>query len=465
MPDFKSSILVVDDEEDIRISMAGILEDEGYQVQTCSSGEEALQILNREEPDLLYLDIWLPGKDGIKILERVRQDHSGVPVVMISGHGNIETAVDSIKKGAFDFIEKPLSLDKVVLTTNKALEFRQLQQENQELRSRVKLDYVQEVTGKSRPIQELRTKIERVAPTEAWVLITGDNGTGKEIVARGIHKKSKRAKKPMIAVNCAAIPEELIESELFGHEKGAFTGAEKTHVGKFELAHKGTLFLDEIGDMSLKTQAKILRILQEQSFERVGGGKSINVDVRVIVASNKDLPAEIRAGRFREDLYYRLNVFPLHVPRLRERIPDLPLLVQEFMDQLCRENGFKPLELSDEALRRMQDYAWPGNVRELKNFVERMLIMHAGQRVEAQDLPLEIKNQGNSSQHSAGLGLGAADSQDFKTARAQFEREFLASRLEECQGNVSRLAETIGLERSYLHRKLKFYGIHNAQEG
>jgi two-component system nitrogen regulation response regulator NtrX len=462
MPNFKPSILVVDDEEDIRISLAGILEDEGYQVSVCSSGEEALQILDREELDLLYLDIWLPGKDGIKILERVHRDYSDLPVVMISGHGNIETAVESIKKGAFDFIEKPLSLDKVVLTTNKALEFRKLQQENQDLRSRVKLDYVQQITGQSRPIQELKNQIERVAPTEAWVLITGDNGTGKEIVARDLHKKSKRGKKPMIAVNCAAIPEELIESELFGHEKGAFTGAEKTHIGKFELAHKGTLFLDEIGDMSLKTQAKILRILQEQSLERVGGGKTINVDVRVIVATNKDLPAEIQAGRFREDLFYRLNVFPLHVPRLKERIQDLPLLVQEFMDQFCRENGYRPLEFSEQAMLRMQEYSWPGNVRELKNFVERILIMHAGQRIEVQDLPREISEHKSSWTAEADKGMS---NQDFKSARAEFEREFLASKLNEYQGNVSRLAEAIGLERSYLHRKLKSYGLHNVQDG
>ncbi|MFP4392370.1 MAG: sigma-54-dependent transcriptional regulator [Desulfohalobiaceae bacterium] len=463
MPSPKTNILVVDDEEDIRISLAGILEDEGFFVQSCSDGEEALQILEREEPDLLYLDIWLPGKDGMKILERVRKDYSGIPVVMISGHGNIETAVQSIKKGAFDFIEKPLSLDKVVLTTNKALEFKKLQQENQDLRSRIKLDYVQEITGRSKPVQELKTQIERVAPTEAWVLITGDNGTGKEIVARDIHSKSKRAKKPMIAVNCAAIPEELIESELFGYEKGAFTGANKTHAGRFELAHKGTLFLDEIADMSLKTQAKILRILQEQSFERVGGGKTINVDVRVIVATNKDLSAEIKAGRFREDLFYRLNVFPLHVPRLKERIQDLPLLVQEFMDQLCHEHGFRPLEFSDDALYKLQAYSWPGNVRELKNFVERMLIMHAGQRIETRDLPREISEQGQVKAVSAGDRGWSA--QDFKAARAKFERDFLAAKLEEYQGNVSRLAEGIGLERSYLHRKLKFYGIHNSHEG
>ena len=462
MRNSKANILVVDDEEDIRISLTGILEDEGYRVQACSTGEEALQLLEKEEPDLLYLDIWLPGRDGMKILDRVRQDYSELPVIMISGHGNIETAVESIKKGAFDFIEKPLSLEKVLLAANKAIKFRKLQQENQDLRSRVRLDYVQEISGESKEIQELKTKISRVAPTETWVLITGDNGTGKEIVARGLHKKSKRANRPMIAVNCAAIPEELIESELFGHEKGAFTGAERTHVGKFELAHKGTLFLDEIGDMSLKTQSKILRILQEQSFERVGGSKTINVDVRVIVATNKNLPAEIKAGRFREDLYYRLNVFPLHVPRLKDRIQDLPLLVQEFMDQMCKENGFKPLEFSEQALECLKRYDWPGNVRELKNFVEKMLIMYAGQKVVPEDLPQEIQQQFSDMESYTGRDGRPLD---FKAARAEFEKEFLAARLEQYQGNISRLAEAIGLERTYLHRKLKSYGIHNLQEG
>ncbi len=462
MRNSKANILVVDDEEDIRISLTGILEDEGYRVQACSTGEEALQLLEKEEPDLLYLDIWLPGRDGMKILDRVRQDYSELPVIMISGHGNIETAVESIKKGAFDFIEKPLSLEKVLLAANKAIKFRKLQQENQDLRSRVRLDYVQEISGESKEIQELKTKISRVAPTETWVLITGDNGTGKEIVARGLHKKSKRANRPMIAVNCAAIPEELIESELFGHEKGAFTGAERTHVGKFELAHKGTLFLDEIGDMSLKTQSKILRILQEQSFERVGGSKTINVDVRVIVATNKNLPAEIKAGRFREDLYYRLNVFPLHVPRLKDRIQDLPLLVQEFMDQMCKENGFKPLEFSEQALECLKRYDWPGNVRELKNFVEKMLIMYAGQKVVPEDLPQDVQQQFADMESYTGRDGRPLD---FKSARAEFEKEFLAARLEQYQGNISRLAEAIGLERTYLHRKLKSYGIHNLQEG
>ena len=453
----KGKILVVDDEQDILLSLSGILEDEGYEVMTSETGEGAWKVLQSEDVDLLFLDIWLPGEDGMKILEKIGRDYADLPVIMISGHGNIETAVDSIKKGAFDFIEKPLSLEKVMVTAAKALEFRDLQQENQDLRSRVRADYVQNLSGQSSKIMELRRQIDRVAPTDAWVLITGENGTGKEIVARSIHKKSRRAKKPMIAVNCAAIPEELIESELFGHEKGAFTGAGSTHAGKFELAHRGTLFLDEIGDMSLKTQAKILRILQEQCFERVGGGRSISVDVRVIVATNKDLSREIAAGRFREDLYYRLNVFPLHVPALRERPEDIPVLIQEFTQAFCLENGFRPLILNDEACEVLKAYPWPGNVRELKNFIERMLIMYAGQEIGPEDLPPEL--QGQAGKKAAGAG-SVPEEADFKNARAEFERTFLRQKFEECEGNISRLAEIVGLERSYLHRKLKSYGIH-----
>ncbi len=457
-------ILVVDDEEDIQLSMTGILEDEGYRVKSTNSGEQALKELEQEEPELLFLDIWLPGKDGIELLEPIRKNYPDLPIIMISGHGNIETAVETIKKGAFDFIEKPLSLEKVVVTANKALKFKKLEQENQDLRSRVKDDYVQDLTGNSRAIEILRDQIEKVAPTEAWVLITGDNGTGKEIVARALHKKSNRYKRPMITVNCAAIPEELIESELFGHVKGAFTGADKAHTGKFELAHNGTLFLDEIGDMSMKTQAKILRILQEQCFERVGGAKTIKVNVRVIVATNKDLVKEIQEGRFREDLYYRLNVFPLHVPCLSERKNDIPLLLEEFVQSYCRENGLKPLELSDRVIEVLKKYSWPGNVRELKNFAERMLIMYSGQRIDVHHLPPEFgykENKLTRNRDAADCFEGAID---FKTARAEFEKEFLAQKLSQFEGNVSRLAEAIGLERSYLHRKLKSYGIHNVNE-
>ena len=459
----KPHVVIVDDEEDIQLSLSGILEDEGYRVTACGSGEEGVRLLEQDEPDILFLDIWLPGIDGMEVLEKSRREFQELPVIMISGHGNIETAVDSIKKGAFDFVEKPLSLEKVVVTANKALKFRRLQLENRDLRSRVRIDVTQDLTGRSPLIRSLQDQIERVAPTDSWVLITGENGTGKEIVARSIHKKSKRAAKPMIAVNCAAIPDELIESELFGHEKGAFTGADKSHRGKFELAHKGTLFLDEIGDMSLKTQAKILRILQEQSFERVGGDRSINVDVRVIVATNKDLKQEITAGRFRQDLFYRLNVFPLNVPGLRERREDIGMLLDEFVSKLARENGFKTVIFTDEALERLKAYPWPGNVRELKNFTERMLIMHAGEEVDVPQLPQEFQTaQGSVSGQAVQLD-DSLDGRDFKKARAEFEKQFLASKFEEYQGNVSRLAEAIGLERSYLHRKLKAYGIHAAQ--
>ncbi|MCF8105957.1 MAG: sigma-54 dependent transcriptional regulator [Desulfohalobiaceae bacterium] len=456
----KPNILVVDDEEDIRLSLTGILEDEGCRVVPAEDGEQALAYLHKQEPDLVFLDIWLPGRDGLEILDAVQKEYSELPVIMISGHGNIQTAVQSIKKGAFDFIEKPLSLEKVVVTANKALEFRKLQIENRDLRSRVKLDVVQELTGETRPVRDLRDQIDKVAPTEAWVLITGGNGTGKEIVARSLHKKSFRNKKPMIAVNCAAIPEELIESELFGHEKGAFTGADKPHVGKFELAHKGTLFLDEIGDMSLKTQAKILRILQEQTFEKVGGKKSINVDVRVIAASNKDLINEIREGRFREDLFYRLNVFPLHVPSLRERAEDIPLLLEQIVRSFHQEHGYQPIVFSKEALLLLQQHLWPGNVRELKNFAERMLIMYSGQELTPAQLPPEFKSSGKQARDLQREEGQARDKEtDFKAARAEFERRFLARKINEFQGNVSKLAEAVGLERSYLHRKLKALGI------
>jgi len=454
-------IFVVDDEEDIRFSLRGILEDEGYEVLEASSGEQALEFLDRNTPDLILLDIWLQGIDGLAVLDRVRERSLDLPVVMISGHGNIETAVAAIKKGAFDFIEKPLSLEKVILSVNKALEFYRIQRENLALRTRIQDDQVHELTGCSKAVSTLRAQIKQVAPTDAWVLITGENGTGKEIVARSIHAQSKRKHRPMVAVNCAAIPDELIESELFGHIKGAFTGAETSQAGKFELAHKGTLFLDEIADMSLKTQAKILRILQEQCFERVGGRKTIRVDVRVIAATNKDLREEIQAGRFREDLYYRLKVFPLDVPPLRMHARDIPLLIDEFVRDLTRKHAFKPLAFNSEALSILQGYPWPGNVRELKNFVERMMIVYAGSEVGPDGLPAEF-----SAPAAAGPEAPAGDVPrgdiDFKAARSEFEARFLERKLKEYQGNVAKLAEAIGLERSYLYRKLKSHGIQAA---
>ncbi len=449
-------VLVVDDEQNIRLSLRGILEDEGYVVDEAASSEEALEYLKTFIPHLMLLDIWLTGMDGLTMLEKVKNMPGLPPVIMISGHGNIETAVSAIKNGAFDFIEKPLSLEKVLVSVKKALEFQSIQQENIALRQRLAKDQPQQLTGKTAVIENLRRQIEQVAPTDAWVLITGENGTGKEIVARMLHGQSSRKSRSLVAVNCAAIPEELIESELFGHEKGAFTGADTAQAGKFELANKGTLFLDEIGDMSLKTQAKILRILQEQQFERVGGRKTMTVDVRVIAATNKDLEEEIKQGRFRQDLYYRLNVFPLFVPPLRERISDITLLIEDFTTWFTHKQGFKKLTFNPRAVELLCQYKWPGNVRELKNLIERMLIMHGGGEIQPESLPKEISN--TRKQDTVQYDI-LAEGTDFKRARQNFEAAFLRARLTEYEGNITRLAEAIGLERSYLHRKLKNYGI------
>ncbi|WFS62717.1 sigma-54 dependent transcriptional regulator [Pseudodesulfovibrio thermohalotolerans] len=462
-----AKILIIDDEESIRLSLRGILEDEGFSVEEAESGEQGLELLGIDIPDLVFLDIWLPGMDGLECLGIISRDYEGLPVIMISGHGTIETAVKALKEGAFDFIEKPLSLEKVVVSARNGLEFSRLRQENQALKTRISSEQPVTLTGESSPISSLREVIGRVAPTESWVLITGENGTGKEIVARSIHEQSSRAERPMVAVNCAAIPEDLIESELFGHEKGAFTGANKAQEGKFELADGSTLFLDEIGDMSLKTQAKILRILQEQAFEHVGGRKTIKVDVRVIAATNKDLAREIEAGNFREDLYYRLKVFPLELPPLRDRTEDIPLLINDFVNTLVRQHGFKPIAFAPKAVAVLKQYSWPGNVRELKNFVERMFIMYAGETVTPDRLPPEFKPAPNAPARNArpateNGGLDDLINQgpaDLKQARADFEARFLEAKLREFDGNISQLAKAIGLERSSLYRKLKAYNI------
>lgn len=463
-------ILIIDDEDDIRFSLRGILEDEGHEVTEAPDGEAGLRALASDTPDVVFLDIWMPGMDGLTVLEHIHAASPSLPVIMISGHGTIETAVSAIKKGAHDFIEKPLSLEKVVIAAERALEMRELRRENQALRSSlVSGSKGDELIGESAPMRRIREQIARVAPTDAWVLITGENGTGKELAARAVHAGSQRALKPLVAVNCAAIPEELIESELFGHEKGAFTGAENARTGKFEMAHRGTLFLDEIGDMSLKTQAKILRILQEQSFEKVGGTRTIRVDVRVVAATNKNLEEQIAQGTFREDLYYRLRVFPLSLPALRERGDDILRLMDAFMLRLCRDHAFDPITFTDEAQDALLRYRWPGNVRELRNFVERMLILHAGETVDMEDLPSEcLRDLAPSSAPggtaAASNGSGQDGILDFKAARNAFETRFLAEQLQECGGNVSRLAERIGLERSHLHRKLKGYGIISADQ-
>jgi two-component system nitrogen regulation response regulator NtrX len=450
-----ASILIIDDEKDIRLSLRGIFEDEGWQVSEAGSGNEGLSLASDGDFDLIFLDIWMPGMDGMAVLAALRDKGVDTPVIMISGHGNIETAVTALKTGAFDFIEKPLSLDNTLVTAGKALELSRLKRENRELRSRIHSDGQPGIIGISPGIIRLRDLIAQVAPTEAWVLLTGENGTGKEVTARAIHQASRRAGQEMICVNCAAIPEELIESELFGHEKGAFTGADKAKKGKFELADKGTLFLDEIADMSLKTQAKILRILQEQKFERVGGTKTYKVDVRVIAATNKDLQREMDEGRFRPDLFYRLNVFPLHVPALRERPEDIPEMIEFFSSRMVVGQNLKPVRFVREAIDVLKRYRWPGNVRELKNCVERLYILYQGQEISAAMLPPEY----HASDAAGTLALATGGVTDFKEARSRFEEAFLRRELARADGNIARLAETIGLERTYLYRKLKTYGI------
>src|SRR6187399_2502246 len=380
----KSTILIVDDEPGVRSSLSGVLRDEGYEVEAVASGEACLDRLTRSPVDLIVLDVWLPGMDGLATLTRLRERQVDSQVVLISGHGNIESAVRAIKLGAFDFVEKPLSLEKTVLVIGNALRQRKLEAENRALRARV--DRHETMVGESYAIGQLREQVAMAAPTNGRVLIYGENGTGKELVARTIHALSRRRNTAFVEVNCAAIPEELIESELFGHTRGAFTGAVADRRGKFEVADGGTIFLDEIGDMSLKTQAKVLRVLQEQTMEAVGGSTRIRVDARVLAATNKDLTEEIRAGSFREDLYFRLNVIPIFVPPLRERIEDIPLLADHFMALLAREYGRRPKTFEAEAVAVLRRYGWPGNVRELRNVVERLMIMVPGEVVTAADL-------------------------------------------------------------------------------
>jgi two-component system, NtrC family, nitrogen regulation response regulator NtrX len=450
------SILIVDDETSIRESLKGILQDEGFSTLFAQNGEEGLKIIRDESPDLVLLDIWMPGIDGMETLRRIREDHPEQLVIMMSGHGTIETAVKATKLGAYDFIEKPLSLEKVLLCIQNAVKVAALVEENRALKAKLAREH--EIIGTSAPMRLLKEQIAIAAPTSGWVLITGENGTGKELVARAIHQLSRRRLKPFIEVNCAAIPEELIESELFGHERGAFTGATTQRKGKFDLAHEGTLFLDEIGDMSLKTQAKVLRILQEHKFERVGGNRTIEVDVRVIAATNKDLDAEISRGAFREDLYYRLNVLPFHVPLLRERAEDIPLLASHFLDFFCSKESRAPKKLTATAMEMLQKYPWPGNVRELKNIIERLVIMTAQQEITELQLPAAIRNRQEPAVRSPIISA-VGESESFREAREEFERDYILQKLEENDWNVSRTAELIGIERSNLHRKIKAYGI------
>ncbi|MCF8054857.1 MAG: sigma-54 dependent transcriptional regulator [Deltaproteobacteria bacterium] len=444
----RTVILIVDDEESIRQSLYGVLTDEKFEVIVAASGEEALQKVDSYRPHIVLLDIWLPGIDGIETLKRIKMEYPQVAVIMISGHGTIETAVKATKLGAVDFIEKPLSIDNLILSIKNVAEMVRLEEENKLLKQKIFADY--DLTGISVPISELKERIEIVAPTNAWILIMGENGTGKELVARAIHKKSRRRDKSFVEVNCAAIPEELIESELFGHEKGAFTGATARKQGKFEMAHEGTIFLDEVADMSPKAQAKTLRVLQEKTFERVGGNQLITTDVRVLAATNKDIEQEMEAGRFRQDLFYRLNVIPLNVPPLRERRDDIPILAEQFLTSFAQKNGEEKKVIDEGALQILMEHSWQGNVRELKNIVERLAIMTSGKFITAKDVPsLSSRTASNANSFPA----------PYREVRSEFEKQYIESMLKEFNGNISKTAEAIGIERSNLHRKIRALGI------
>lgn len=442
--------LIVDDEKGIRGALAGVLSDEGWETVEAKNGKEGIQKFIKERPDLVLLDVWMPGMDGIQTLQKIKELNDEVPIVIMSGHGSIETAVKTTKLGAFDFLEKPLSIDKLLPMLSHAEEIKNLK----EKKLLSKEDKYQ-LIGESDVMSQVRRHTKIIAPRNAWVLITGENGTGKEVLARNIHKESPRSKKPFIAVNCAAIPEQLIESELFGHARGAFTNAISNKRGKFELANDGTLFLDEIADMSLQTQAKVLRILQEQCFERVGSTETIKVDVRVIAATNKDLEVEIDKGNFREDLYYRLNVIPFGLPPLRERGNDVLLLSDYFLSMLALDLGEPRKALSADVSKAFLHYSWPGNIRELKNLLERLCIMVSGNEILLSDLEPQIAACAQVSEKPT-LKTDAAT---LKQARTDFERAFILDKLEENFWNVSKTAEAIGIERSNLHKKMKAFDI------
>ena len=475
----KPKILVIDDEAAIRDSLRMILEYEHYAFTGAASGQEGLAALQRERPDMVLLDIKMPGMDGMEVLRKIRALDETVPVVMISGHGTTSTAVDAIKSGAIDFLDKPLSSERVIVTVQNVLATQELRQENRELKLAMEAKY--EIVGDSPALRRVLEDVTRAAPTNATVLLLGESGAGKELVARTLHRNSPRAGQRFIQVNCAAIPEELIESELFGHEKGSFTGATEKQIGKFEQADRGTIFLDEIGDMSPKTQAKVLRVLQEQEVERLGSARTIKVDVRVIAATNKDLEDAIARGEFREDLFFRLNVIPIVVPPLRDRKADIPALVQHFAKRISEEHNLKPKRFDPRALEALQRYRWRGNIRELRNTVERVLIMAAGDSVRAEDLPQEVRGDGPARQPDADAGAGVtrveappeaapADiagtgSGTLREFKDVAERAFLVQKLRENNWNISKTAEVIDTPRSNLYKKLEQYGIKQEVDG
>ena len=447
-------ILIVDDEPNVRSSLSSVLTDEGHVVEAVESGEKGLKALHAGDYDIVLLDIWLPGADGLEVLDQLHREGCTAEIVMISGHGNIDAAVKATKLGAFDFLEKPLSLDRVLLVVGNALRKRALEREN--LRLRAEISEGVDIIGESDGIVELRNQVDRAAPSKGRVLIFGENGTGKELVARRIHALSRRHDETFVEVNCAAIPEELIESELFGHLKGSFTGAIADKLGKFDLADEGTLFLDEVGDMSVKTQAKVLRVLEEQRFEPVGSNETRAVDVRVIAATNKDLESEIEEGRFRADLYYRLNVIPFRVPALRNRREDIPLLADRFLADYAEEYDQPAKRFGPDALALLVSHRWPGNVRELRNVCERLAIMASGELIQAGDVEPMV---------DAALTAATALDQDMslREAREIFERRLIMAKLREFDGNVRQAAEALNIERSNLYRKLKAYGIDPAE--
>jgi two-component system nitrogen regulation response regulator NtrX len=459
----KSRILVIDDESAIRDSLRMTLEYEGYEFVGAATGQEGLALAEREAPDLVLLDVKMPGMDGLEVLDRLRAMNDALPVVVISGHGTISTAVDATKKGAFDFIEKPFASERVLVSLRNALDHRQLRDENKTLKKAVEVRH--QLIGESAALKQVMALVGRAAPTNATVLIQGESGVGKELVARTIHRNSLRSRERFVQVNCAAIPEELIESELFGHEKGSFTGATEKQVGKFEQADRGTIFLDEVGDMSAKTQAKVLRVLQEGEVERLGSARTIKVDVRVIAATNKNLEEEIEKGRFREDLYFRLAVIPIFVPPLRDRPEDIPVLVRHYMDYFSRENNIRPKRITQAALDALMRYRWKGNVRELRNTVERLNIMTGADTIDVADLPDPVR-----SPSSAGRGPSLVDAGDGKAGtlrefKDNAERAFLVNKLRENGWNISKTAEVIDTPRSNLYKKLEQYQISQETDG
>jgi two-component system nitrogen regulation response regulator NtrX len=448
----KETILIVDDEKNIRRTVEMICAGEGYDVKTAAGGAEAWQVLDSRAIDLILLDINMPGTDGLTLLGQIRKKYPDIAAIIISGYGTIENAVAATKQGAYDFIEKPIHKEKLLLTISNALKSRSLEKENVQLRKKISGRH--RMIGKSPAMQSVLEQIRKVAPTEGRVLILGESGTGKELIARAIHDNSKRRDKPFVKVNCAAIPEELIESELFGSVKGAFTGATETRQGKFSQADGGTLFLDEVGDMSLKVQAKVLRALQEGEIEKVGGSKVERVDVRVVAATNKNLEDEARKGRFREDLYFRLNVIPLISPALRQRRDDIPILIDYFIDSYCSENGFRKIRVTEAARDVLAQYDWPGNIRELKNMIERLVIMSSDRQVEVADLPAHL--------HSTGIGTKttfSAEGSSLKEVREGVEKAYILQALQKHNWNISQTAKALGIDRTNLHKKINYYGI------